>query len=164
MSDAAQPVLVILCGVAFAGKTTLARALADARGWTYVSHDEVHAEAGPRIAAALADGRSVVYDDINPLRSKRDHLRALARKHGATACIVHVDTSEAEARRRWLLNQRQPTRCHVSAGDFLHILGQFQPPRPNEPVIRYHALMPFERWVARAFPPGRPPCIGLRRC
>lgn len=165
MSDAARPVLVILCGISFAGKTTLGRALAEARGWEYLSFDEMYGGSVPiqlRIASLLASGRSVVYDDVNRWRSQRDDLRALAKEQGATACIVHVDTSTDEARRRWLLNRRQATRTHVRPGDFLAILAQFQPPRLGEPVIRYHAKMPFEPWVARAFPPGGPPSIGMR--
>lgn len=164
MNDAARPVLVILCGVSFAGKTTLGRALALARGWEFVSFDELHGQSQPQIASLLAAGRSVVYDDVNRWRSQRDGLRALAKEQGATACIVHVDTSVDEARQRWLLNQRQPTRNHVRPGDFLGILAQFQPPLHGEPVIRYHPKMPFERWVARAFPPGEPPSIGMWSC
>ena len=167
MSDVARPVLVILCGISFAGKTMLGRALAEARGWEYVSFDEMYGGPIPvhvHIASLLAEGRSVVYDDVNRWRSQRDFMRALAKEQGATACIVHVDTSVDEARRRWMLNQRQPTRPHVRPGDFLTVLAQFQPPLSGEPVIRYNARMPFERWVARAFPPGGPPSIGMWRC
>jgi predicted kinase len=81
-----KPLLILMCGVPFAGKTTLARAIAVQCGWQYISLDMVntergvgmdgqaiplheweqtYAEAYRRVAAALRAGASVMYDETN---------------------------------------------------------------------------------------------------
>jgi hypothetical protein len=41
-----KPLLILMCGVPFAGKTTLARAIAVQCGWQYISLDMVNTERG----------------------------------------------------------------------------------------------------------------------
>ena len=84
-----DPHLYAMCGLPFAGKSTLARRLAGTFGWTYISMDAIndefgrgldgaaiaaeawdatYSEAYRRIGAALAVGQTVVYDATNHLR------------------------------------------------------------------------------------------------
>src|SRR5262245_36222027 len=94
-----RPTLLLLCGLSFAGKTTLARALAQQLGWRYISLDAIntergvgldgrpipveqwektYAEAYQRVDQTLRDRRSVIYDETNFARHQRDALRAIA--------------------------------------------------------------------------------------
>ena len=49
------PLLVLMCGLSFAGKTTIARALAAHHGWRYLSLDAINTERGVGLAEPEAD-------------------------------------------------------------------------------------------------------------
>ena len=120
------PAIYILCGIPFAGKTTLAHTLAMQRGWTHVEVDaiveslmdssdsevieeqwtEAFATSKEQIAANLARGQSVVYDATNWGRTGRDQVRAIAHQFGSSAHVVPIE--KADRRRR--ANQAQPQR------------------------------------------------------
>ena len=116
-----KPILLLMCGLSFAGKTTLARALVITYGWHFISLDGVNTERGfglggkaispdeweqsyteayRRVETALQAGYTVVYDETNFLRAQRDALRAIAARSHAITYVVYVATPEAEARRR----------------------------------------------------------------
>ena len=107
--------LYILCGLPFSGKTSLAKKIAEYTGAKLIAFDQLWLELGKdtnvapllkgdegwrlirsvakeRIAENLKNSRSVVYDDINVKREHREELREVARKHGAIAIVVYVDT------------------------------------------------------------------------
>jgi predicted kinase len=94
--ETSDPVLYILCGLLFSGKSTLARVMAAATGCMLVEldaidserglglagapitsqqWDETYREAYHRIALALIAGQSVLFDATNYTRAQRDDLR-----------------------------------------------------------------------------------------
>lgn len=111
--------LVLMCGLAGAGKSTYARGL-EAQGWTRFSIDAeafalgyraasaIPAEVAARIrdaqreliGRALDAGRDVVVDYSFWSRAQRDAYRGLGRAHGASVEVVLLATAEDVVRRR----------------------------------------------------------------
>jgi hypothetical protein len=168
----ARPVLILMCGLSFAGKTTLALALATYKGWRYISLDtineergvgagdepitkeewiETYAEAYDRVEAALAVGESVVYDETNMLRSQRDELRRIAALRGAEAYVLYVVTTAVEARQRWQHNRRTAERGDVRDDDFAYVVAHFEPPEADERMLRYDTSLDRESWIRQNF-------------
>jgi predicted kinase len=185
--------LWLLCGLAFAGKTTLGRPLAERRGAVWISLDEINRERGvghggdglaPEVWAAtleqalehagqaLAAGREGVVDDTSPWRWIRDRYRELAARHGAALVLVWLDTPlatvQARRRRNDRLRRRRPVRDPVFED---HRAG-FEPPGADEDAVRVRpgdsVETVIERGLSRPSPPPTPPPAaapaGPRRC
>ena len=162
--------LYVLCGLPFAGKSTLARELAAHLGLVHLEVDQIHRDRGlggdgrrlsradwvaayresyRRLDALLADGCSVVYDATNFRRRMRDRLRQIADAHGAQTTVILVDPSEEEVRRRLARNRANPRRADVPDDDFREVVASFQPPGSDERVIRFDPSVPIGSWVER---------------
>ncbi|GAA1726177.1 ATP-binding protein [Aeromicrobium alkaliterrae] len=147
--------LVLMCGLAGAGKSTYARAL-ESRGWRRFSidvemwrlgHDEsttdldelaagIRAAHRQEIAQALDAGQDVVVDYSFSSRSQRDDYRALGRAHGAVVEVVYLETAEHVLRRR-LAHRRGGHADDVIVEPELferHRAG-FEPPDDDEPDV-----------------------------
>jgi len=154
------PCLYILCGLAFAGKSTLARRMVvwsggrlalvtldaingerglglDGRRIRPAEWDATYAEAYRRITSMLAKGQSVVFDAASFTRSQRDELRALAASSGAATQVIYIATPEAGARERLLRNREAGARADVRDDDFAHVVENFEPPGPDESPLHY---------------------------
>lgn len=154
-----QPVMLILCGYPFAGKTTLSRELAEALdGAVHVDIDQINTERGlglnaepipalewsstyqiayERASEALMSGDTVIFDATNYSRAQRDILRMQARNANAGTAVVYLDVSAEESRSRWLANRESGERYDVRDEDFERVLDRFDPPQPDERVILY---------------------------
>lgn len=167
-----EPCLYILCGLPFAGKTTLARALERQLGIAIVELDAVnkargvglhgeaispeewdrtYAEAYRQLDAFLAAGQSVLFDATNFTKAQRDSLRTLAGKRGASSLVIYLDVSEAEARRQWLQNRTTDKRYDVRDEDFAQVVNYFEPPAPEEQAVRYRPSQPADEWIRQMF-------------
>jgi len=163
-----KPWLYILCGLPFAGKTTLAKEMVKCLGMKRVSIDEINGERGvwnddtgmspeewtktyeeayQRIATFLRQGESVVDESANFTIEQRNHLRAIAENYNAQAYVIFVDVSLAEARRRWRENRQTAARNDVRDDDFAHIVEYFEPPVENENVLRYDGSLSPREWI-----------------
>src|ERR1051326_2001052 len=107
--------LIILIGLPGAGKSTYYRAHFAA------THAHVSKDLMPNarrrddrqereIAAALAEGKSVVVDNTNPSREVRAPLIALGRRHGARIVAVYFETDVKTAIMR---NRQREGRARV---------------------------------------------------
>lgn len=161
-------VLYILCGLPFAGKSTLAKEMVNRLGIKRVSIDDINSERGiwndetglsseewtktyeiayQRIATFINQGESVVDESANFTREQRDRLRAIAEQYNVQTCVIFVDVSLAEVRRRWQANRQTLERNDVRDDDFAHVIEFFEPPIANENVLLYDgSLMPRE-WI-----------------
>ncbi|HEX6484328.1 MAG TPA: ATP-binding protein [Ktedonobacteraceae bacterium] len=164
--------LYILCGLPFAGKSTLARGLAKTHGLVYVAMDTINTERGlglngesiseedwdityqeayRRIDSFLAQGKSVIYDAPSFTKEQRDQLRAIAHRYGLPTKVIFVDVPESVVRERWLQNKRTENRFDVRDDDFALVVDNFQPPTDEEDVIRYDQSLPLDEWIHKVF-------------
>ncbi|QQS12268.1 MAG: AAA family ATPase [Rhodospirillales bacterium] len=148
--------LVAMCGLAFSGKSTIARLLADALDAPRISLDAINEERGldggagipdaeweatsriavTRLRAALAAGRHAVLDDTLSHRFLRDRYRAVAAEAGAAFALVFVDTPLDEIRRRRRLNDAERGRPTIADTVFDHHAARFERPADDEIAIR----------------------------
>lgn len=167
-----MPELYLLCGLSFAGKTTLAKALEQRFDFARVDIDAIntrrgvglsgepvaqddwdktYAEGFKELEAYLREGRSVLFDDANFMRAQRDFLRTIAAKYDASTHVIYLDVSATEARERQLRNRATRQRYDVRDDDFAHVVTNFEPPTPDEHVLRYNPLQSVDEWVEQVF-------------
>jgi predicted kinase len=151
-----NPRLVVLCGTAYSGKSTLAADLVRQLDARIVSLDEInerrglwggdgipveqwqatHAIAAAEVRQHLTSGTSVILDDTSSLRFLRDGWHALAASAGAAFHLVYLDVDHATIRRRRAANQTNPHRRDVSDAVLDEHLATFEPPAPDEYAVR----------------------------
>ena len=153
--------LYALCGLPFAGKSTLATALSKNIGAVVVRLDEINQERGlgldgstipaqewqrsyreayRRIADQLDGGQSVIFDHGNFTRAERERVRSIGAHAGALVQIIHVLVSPEVARRRWLRNRLTRERYDVRDDDFELVVRTFEPPDGEPEVVTIHDL------------------------
>jgi predicted kinase len=172
--------LYLLCGLAFAGKSTLARAIAAHAGAMVVSLDAINARRGlagglgippeewrrshamalAETETALASGRPVVVDDTHCFRFLRDDFRSLAGRLGATCVVVLVDAPLALVQRRRRDNDRTRARPPVTEEVLLELARCFETPGPDETVMRVPPDGDMDAWVAANLPAAEPRDLG----
>jgi predicted kinase len=165
-----SPTLVIVCGLSFAGKTTLADALCRRFGCSQVDVDVTKSalcggevtdeEVGPEqwdliysqtdreIEGHLGHGRTVVDASRNFRRAERDHARQIASTMQARSVLIYVDTPEPIARQRWNVNKANPTRRNVSDRGFREIISAMEPPGPDEAALLFHHDDNIADWLS----------------
>ena len=164
--------LYILCGLPFAGKTTLAKEMVKLLGVRRVSIDEINGERGiwndetgmspeewtktyeivyQRIATFLSQGKSVVDESANFTKEQRDRLRAIAEQYSAQTYVIFVDISLAEVQRRWQENRQTAVRNDVRDDDFAHVVEYFEPPAEDENILRYDGSILPGMWIRQYF-------------
>lgn len=139
----APPLLIALAGLPGSGKSSLARALANARGATWLRIDAIEqalrdsgrlagdvGPAGYLAAYALAEGNlaagnEVIADSVNPLPVTRQAWRAVARRSGARLLEVELGCSDPREHRRRVETRRAdlpglvlPDWAQVQARDY----------------------------------------------
>lgn len=110
--------LIVFGGLPGAGKSTIARAIAEERGATYVRIDTIEqalwssgavtGDMGPhgyQVAYALAEdnlrlGRDVVADSVNPIAVTRAAWREVAERAGTSCIEVEIRCSDIREHRR----------------------------------------------------------------
>jgi len=149
--------LYIMSGLAFSGKSTLAKQIAvdtnskliafdqlwvemekkqpvskDAVGWRFIRN--VGQE---EVAKALKAGSSVVYDDNNVRVEHRDELRQIAKELGAEAIVIYLNTPMSVIREREERNRITGARHEVDPINFQTVAEQLQEPPDEENVLRF---------------------------
>lgn len=163
------PVLLLMCGVAFSGKTTLSRRIAARcghhrvslddlnaeRGWGQVGPEDIpveewersSAEAARQIDSLLAHGQSVVLDDTNCFRFLRERFREVARRHGAPVLIVYLPFTLEQGLERIAANRIERGRLDFPEHLYRFHVSQFEPPGHDEPVLVFQPGEDPLRWV-----------------
>lgn len=162
--------LYIGCGLPFAGKSTLARALAAHERLSIIAIDAInderglginaapiapeewdgtYAEAFRRLETALAGGESVIFDAASFTRQQRDDLRRIAARHNVRARVLWVDVPVAVATERWRRNRESGQRYDVRDEDFAQVVDRFEPPASDEDMLRYDQSLSVDVWIAR---------------
>ncbi len=151
--------LVLLCGTAFSGKSTVARSLAPRLSAIIVSLDEInerrglwggdgipveewirtHQLATDEVRGLLTSGTSVILDDTSSPRFLRDGWRSLAESTQAQFNLIYVDVDHATIRRRRAANQLNPRRPDVADAVLDQHLADFEPPQDDENAVRVNS-------------------------
>lgn len=164
--------LYILCGLPFAGKSTLAKELEKRLGFVYIDIDQIntkfgvglhrepispeawertYTEAYKQLGDALDSEQSVIFEGANFTKELRDRLRAIADKRGVVSWVIYLDVSESEARQRLQYNRSKLQRYDVRDEDFELVATHFEPPAEEEQVIRYNQSQPLDEWIKQNF-------------
>ncbi len=149
--------MVLMCGLAGAGKSTFARSLEalgslrlsiDHAAWAlgHTEHplpvavrDEIVARQREQLVAALDAGQDVVVDYSFWSRAMRDEYRGIARALGASAEVVYLEVPREELLRRLARRTERPTgpdAIHVPPELLDDYLAGFEVPAADEPDVR----------------------------
>lgn len=168
-----KPMLYILCGLPFSGKTTLAKELVKRFGFIRVDLDQINTERGlgsksnddisdedwkitydesyKRVERVLAQGKIVINDTANFTRKQRDKLRTIATNHNITTKVIYVNVPNETARKRWQENRITKQRYDVRDEGFAEVADNFQVPTKEENVIFYDQTVPLDEWIEKNF-------------
>ena len=162
------PERIALCGLAFSGKSTIARQVAAATGAELISYDAINARRGFDGGAAIADAewektslmaaataravlaqrRSVVIDDTFSHRFLRDRFRQVAAAARVPFVLLFVDTPLGVIEARIADNARTGARAHIAPEVFTHHRDRFQFPGDDEHPVRLAGTQDVEQWLA----------------
>jgi predicted kinase len=160
-------VLYLLCGPAFSGKSTLAKAL-QARGALRIALDEILLEGGMspgdglppalwedasleacrRLRGASRTGSDVVLDDTLCFRFLRDRYRQVTAECGHLVRLVVLRVEAGEIHRRVAENQLRPRRAGIRPEVLQAHLTGFEWPTPDEHAIELDGTLPIDRQLA----------------
>jgi predicted kinase len=167
-----RPLMLLLTGISFAGKSILARALNQSLEMPIVDPDAVghemglglsgeflsdeqwriiHTEAERRAGELLRSGQSIVYDTTSFTADQRAELVNVANSSGADALIVFVDTPRELAYARWQQNNTSKARFLVHEDDFNSVADAFERPNANENFISYTSDHDPTEWIEAHF-------------
>lgn len=146
---------MVLCGLSFSGKSTIARGLAERLAAELVSFDAINAERGlasgqgvaieewvktketahARARAVLADGRSVVIDDTSSPAFLREEWRAVAAGVGVEMVLVYVPLAREAQRARIAATRATGDRPDVLDSILEEHRAGFEPPTADEAAL-----------------------------
>lgn len=142
-----------MCGVAFSGKSTLAKKIAEDKKAALVSQDNIwfakreelnldldsdddweriQQLSREKIKELLIGGSSIVYDDISLKYANRELLRTLAKESAAEAILVYLDTPRDIQRERQAKNLQAGDRHDVPDHLIEWGLAELEIPQENE--------------------------------
>ena len=148
-----EKTLYILCGLGFAGKTTLAKKISDKAGAIHISIDWIFAQKEQELGLNLRDreswdkvfkiglelareqlekGNSIIFDHVNERFDKREALRNLARTTSAKAELIYLNFPMDQLLARQDKNKQTKER-HDGYIDIVR--RQFEPVRTEENAI-----------------------------
>ncbi len=159
--------LYIMCGLAFSGKSTLARKIAEHTGSKLVAFDKIWVEkdkekpvpkgtdgwryirdvAQEEVSSALRASNSVVYDDNNPKKEHREELRRVAKEAGVSATVIYLDTPLNTIRARETANRTSQERHDVEPENFEKVMVDLEIPGEDENTIIFTPEMNFEDFI-----------------
>ncbi len=168
--------VVLLCGPAFSGKSTLARHLVQRLPSHYISLDEINTQRGLHggfsippaewqrthllAVAALeqclaAGSRSTVVDDTNCYRFLRDAYRKVASRFGVPVVTVVIRIPPHQLFSRVSLNHDESARRGFSGPQLEQQVATFEwPAEDAAPCLHYSPEESADAWVTRHFTPA----------
>jgi predicted kinase len=163
--------LIVVCGLSFAGKSTLGTAIATRHSYVNVDVDEtkarlfgmrfdenslsqsewdrIYAGTDLEIAEHLRCGRSVVDASRNFRKQERDNARRIATAHSAKFVLIYVDTPESVARERMLANRKDRRRVDWGDDSFDAVVAAMQPPTIEEDPLVFNFRDDISAWITR---------------
>lgn len=161
-----KPKHIILCGLPYAGKTTVGRAIATITRFPHFPIDdvirdfgltqeesdmhwrEIVDEHGQRLLTGLRQRGGVIDDRVHLTPSEREEKRRFSRQNNAEPVLVYVVASEETILSRWEENKNNPTRNHLSEQRLRMFLDTFEPPNNGEEHIIFRSgVDDVPRWI-----------------
>jgi predicted kinase len=151
-----EPILYIMCGVAFSGKSTLAKKIEEYTGATLISQDALFFEKEKelnldqdsdkqwrmlldmcleRIKENLSAGESVVFDNTNTKFEHREELRVVTESVGAKTKVIFLDTPMEIQKERQEKNLETGERHDVKQEYLDQAVKELEIPGENENTI-----------------------------
>ncbi|HEX4207091.1 MAG TPA: ATP-binding protein [Ktedonobacteraceae bacterium] len=163
--------LFIICGISFAGKSTLGKAIAQRFDYAEVNVDDtkfqlygpetkdedlshadwvsIYAETDDRIERYLQTGKTVLDASRYFRKAERQLARQIATEAGAEVVTIFVDTPEDVARQRLLANRNKQARLDVTDEGFEEILQVMEPPGVDEHALIFRYGDQIDSWIAK---------------
>jgi predicted kinase len=163
-----------MCGLAFSGKTTLAREITEFAGATYIGLDDINRERGlphggegipveewerthglavERVEHLMRERATIVVDDTSNHRFLRERFRRLAGANGYALALVFVDTPLDVIRRRMDANAEDGHRAAIRDDVFDEHIRTFERPGPDENAILFTPGQPVANWLEATLAP-----------
>ena len=161
--------LFIICGLSFAGKSTLGKAIAERFGYEQVDvdvtklhlygpnaedeqltqsdWDRIYIETDKLIANHLQAGKTVIDASRNFRKAERRHIRKYLENLGVDVVTIYIDTPEDVARQRLLENRRIKTRVDYPDAAFDEIVRVMEPPTQEEAPLIFHYEGEVGAWI-----------------
>jgi predicted kinase len=151
-----QQKLYLFVGYPGAGKTTVAKVIANQTGAVHLWADherlkmfgtpvhtrqesnQLYEHLNQVTDRLLAEGKSVVFDTNFNFYKDREHLRQIAAQHGTDTVVIWITTSKDIAQRRAVedRNLRNGYEFPMPPEAFERMANNLQPPRENEKTIK----------------------------
>ena len=165
-----MPILYIMCGVGFSGKSTLAKRIAEYFNISLVSQDGLFFEkekelnlnqdsdeqwemllgmCKQRIMELMKEGKSVVFDNVNLKHAHRNELREIAKEAGGKAVVVYLDTLEETLNKRQDRNKVTRERHDVKQEYLDDTKAQLEIPQRDEEVYVFTPETNLEQFLSK---------------
>ncbi len=160
--------LYLLCGLAFSGKSTLAKAMVDYLNCAYVSLDDINKDRGlgfggdgipveewentHQIAIGILDNlmqleQDIILDDTNCFRWLRDRFREVAKRHNYGTKVIYLDVPLEEIYIRMQMNEQTKKRQGIKKEIFAELIQNFQPPEVDENILLFNNEYTIKDWL-----------------
>jgi len=157
-----------MCGVGFAGKSTLSKKIAEHKNGVLVSQDDIYFEkekewnldensdedwdrvlnvSKERIKENLSNSNSVVFDHVNLKHSHRKELIDMAKEFEAKTIVVYLDTPLDIQKGRQLKNKETKKRHNVKQEFLDEALEELEIPHESESVFVFTPETDIESWL-----------------
>lgn len=161
--------LIIICGLSFAGKSTLGDAVSNKFGFKTVDVDstkfsmfgdvkdddlkkedwiKIYDTTDKEIADILQSGKNVVDASRNFRKAERDKIRGTVKNLGYAVVTIYIDTPVEIARKRWLANRTSRLRRDIVDKDFEEIINAMEPPTEDENALVMHYDENITDWIS----------------
>lgn len=161
--------LIIICGISFAGKSTLAKSLSEKFGFSEIDVDEVklkifgnnvndddltsqdwdklYKETDKLIEEHLKSGKTVIDASRNFKKAERQRLRKIANLLDIEVITIFVNTPSDIAWERWNANKKNQTRRNVTEKDFEDTLKMMEEPEADEKPLIFSGMENINSWI-----------------
>lgn len=132
--------LYIMCGLAFSGKSTLARKIAESTGGKLIAFDKLWVEKDKVSPVPKGDEgwrfiRKIGQDEV-------------ARRFNSRPIVVYLNTPLDLIRDREATNKVTGERHEVEPENFQTVLEQLEAPEANEDVLEFTPDMDIEKFIS----------------
>lgn len=163
--------LYILCGIPFAGKSTIARKIVELTGFTHIDLDQIKFElfgnnitddqidqSGwdqiyqrmySNIEHELSLGKTVLHDTGNFTRHERSLVSMIATKLNIPFQTIYIDTPKELAYNRLLANRWTTNRFDITEEAFYSAAAEMEIPEQSENPLIINPSTDIATWVAQ---------------